>query len=418
MDLTESCSVIPLPSLLYSAPRITCPRYSFAVTHHCTANTRQAPNHGPTKAFRNGSEVASFIAIMDDSKAARLKRNLHSTFSVNGVLQYEQHVDHTVTELVNHLRAHGSVADLSQWSTWFAFDTMARMAFSEDQGFMRQRSDVDGAAAAARARFEHWNLYWTIPWLEALLFQNYFARRSKKAPSGMMRLATRAIEKRRLKGGVGAYHDILDLFLQCGQKDPELFTKETIIGLTITTIQAGSETTGYTTAMCLYHLLTNPHALARLREELDSVSPMTEHGWPLPSAAVLRPLQYLEACVKESNRLSPTLNNPSERVVPSGGREIAGVFVPGGTIVAPNTSGMYIDSTIWGADVHAYRPERWLNASEEQRVKINRANLLFSTGKRMCLGINVSWLEMRKVIPALVMNFEVCNCDQIGCVVR
>jgi cytochrome P450 len=101
--------------------------------------------------------------------------------------------------------------------------------------------------------------------------------------------------------------------------------------------------------------------------------------------------------------------------VPAGGRTIAGVYIPGGTIVANNASGMYIDASIWGADVDAYRPERWLEATEEQRHRMNRANLLFSAGKRMCLGMNVSWLEMKKVIPALIMNFEVSfenpSCD-------
>ncbi|KAF2023734.1 cytochrome P450 [Setomelanomma holmii] len=367
---------------------------------------QKGPNHGPTKAFVNGSEVASFIAITDDSKAARLKRNLHSTFSANGVLAYEQHIDQTVTEVVQHLRAAGPTADLSEWSTWFAFDTMARIAFSEDQGFMSRQEDIDGAAAAARARFEHWNLYWTIPWLDAILFKNWFARHSKRPPSGLMRLAMRAIESRRLKGGVGTHSDILDLFLKCGESDPQLFTPSTIIGLTITTIQAGSETTGYTTAICLYNLLTNPRVLAKLRGELETVSPTTPTGWTLPPATALRPLPYLEACVKESNRLRPTINIPSERVVPAGGRTIAGVFIPGGTIVGNNTSGMYMDANIWGPDVDVYRPERWLEASEEQRVKMNRANLLFSAGKRMCLGLHVSWLEMRKVVPALVMNFE------------
>jgi cytochrome P450 len=310
--------------------------------------------------------------------------------------------------MVSHLRANGPTADLSEWCTWFAFDTMARIAFSEDQGFMTKQQDIGGAVEAARKRFEHWNFYWSIPWLDTLLYKNYFARRSKRAPSGLMKLAIRAINSRQQKGGLGTHDDILDLFLKCGKADPKLFTPQTIIGLTITTIQAGSETTGYTVAICLYNLLANPQALSRLRKEIGEVSEMTEEGWTLPPSSVLRSCQYLEACVKESNRITPTVNIPSERVVPAGGRTIAGVFVPGGTIVGNNTAGMYMDPAIWGADVEAYRPERWLEASEEQRIRMNKATLLFSAGKRMCLGLNVSWLEMRKVIPALVMNFEVC----------
>ncbi|KAH7090845.1 cytochrome P450 [Paraphoma chrysanthemicola] len=367
---------------------------------------QKGPSNRPTKSFANGLEVATFVGMEDEARVSRLKRNLHSTFSVNGVLAYEQHVDETVAELVQHLSAAGPIVNLSDWTTWFAFDTMARLAFSEDQGFMRKQEDIDGAAEAARMRFAHWNRYWAMPRVEAVLFKNWFARHSKRPPSGLTRLAMRAIESRRLKGGIGAHADILDLFLRCGESDPELFTAPTIIGLTITTIQAGSETTGYTTAICIYHLLTHPRVLAALRKELETVSPTTPTGWDSPPAAALRSLPYLEACVKESNRLRPTVHIPSERIVPAGGRTIAGVFIPGGTIVANNASGMYMDANLWGLDVNAYRPERWLEGSEEQCARMNRANLLFSAGKRMCLGINVSWLEMRKVIPALVMNFE------------
>ncbi|KAI8931651.1 hypothetical protein NX059_011300 [Plenodomus lindquistii] len=365
----------------------------------------KASNHEPLKSYSNGTEVVSFLSLTDDRKAAKLKRRLHSTFSASGVLVYEQHIDHTVSELVYHLSKIGSTANLTQWLEWFAFDTMARTAFSEDQGFMSAQTDIGGAAAGGRRRFKHWNFFWTIPWLEALIYKNWFARRSKKPPSGVMRLAIRAVESRKHKPS-GTHHDILDLYLRSGEADPETFTPSTIIGLTITTISAGSETIGYTTAICLHTLLSNPRVLAKLRAELEQVSPTTASGWTLPSAAALRALPYLEACVKESNRLRQTINIPSERVVPEGGRTIGGVFIPAGTIVAVNTSGMYIDETIWGPDVDVYRPERWLEASEEQRFKMNRANLLFSTGKRMCLGMNIAWLEMRKVIPALIMNFE------------
>jgi cytochrome P450 len=349
----------------------------------------------------------SFIALTDDNKAARLKRNLHSTFSPNGVLAYEKHVDHTVAELVGHLRAAGPTTDLTKWINWFAFDTVTRIAFSEDQGFMSRQEDIGGAMAAAHARFTHWTFYWTIPWLDAIIYKNWFARRSKRPPSGLMRLAVRSVENRKAKGHIGTHHDLLDLYMRSAQSDPELFTPSTIIGLTITTLQAGSETTAYTTAICLYSLLENPRVLSKLREELEAVSATTATGWIPPAMAVLRPLPYLEACIKESNRLRPTNNSISERVVPAGGATIAGEYIPGGTIVAINTGGIYTDSSIWGSDVDVYRPERWLEASDEQRVRMNRANMLFSAGKRMCLGLHVSWLEMRKVIPALVMNFEV-----------
>jgi len=77
-----------------------------------------------------------------------------------------------------------------------------------------------------------------------------------------------------------------------------------------------------------------------------------------------------------------------------------------------NNAGLSTNPNIWGSDVEVFRPERWLDASEEQRVLMHRADLTFSAGKRMCLGLHVAWLEMEKVIPALIMNFEV-SCGRL-----
>ncbi|KAK5711666.1 hypothetical protein LTR17_018301 [Elasticomyces elasticus] len=191
--------------------------------------SQQADNHNIPVAYAHGTQVLSFVALKDDDKAARLKRNLHSTFTTNGVLSFEPHVDHTVLELVGHLNAAGSSANLAQWMSWFAIDTIARIAFSEDQGFMKQQQDVGGAMQAGQRRFDHWNFYFAIPWLDGILYKNWWVRNSKRPASALMRLALRAIETRKLKGGLGSHHDLLDLYMSSAERDPELYTPAVIV---------------------------------------------------------------------------------------------------------------------------------------------------------------------------------------------
>jgi cytochrome P450 len=333
---------------------------------------------------------------------------MHHAFTPNGVLEYERHVDGTVHELIKHLKLAGPNVDLALWLNYFAFDTMARIGFSEDQGFMQKKEDVGGAIEFSLSRFKHWNDYWTVPWLDSVIFKNWYARNRKKPRPGLMSLAIRIVQDRKLKAVEAP--DLLNLYLDCGRKDSELWTIPTILGITGTTIQAGSELVAYTSAICMYALLANPRTLAKLRAELESVAPATEAtGWQLPPMSILRRITYLEACIKESARLYPAINLVSERVVSApAGATIAGVFVPQGTIVAVNNGGLYTNPGIWGDDVEVYRPERWLKVDEARRVAQNQAFLAFLTGRRMCLGIHVAWLEMRKVISALVMGFEVC----------
>jgi cytochrome P450 len=401
-DLSAVHSVLPTSNILSKVCK------SHILQDLSGADTLKADSYAPLKASINGEEVASFLAITDDERAARLKRFLHPTFSPNGVLRYEQHVDHTVSELVSHLHNVGSTTDLAPWFGWFAFDTITRIGFSEDQGFMRQQGDIGGAGKAAQQRFAHWTFYWTMPWLESLLHKNWYAKNRKTATqSGLVRLATRVVESRKAKGGVGTHHDLLDLYMESGQKDPQLYTPTTILGLTMTTIHAGAETTAYTSAICMYLILKHRRVHEKLRGELQSAASGTGAEWELPEMSVLRKLPYLEACIQESARLKPSNNIMAERVVKDQGTVIAGVSIPRGTIVAMNTAGLNTDPSIWGSDVEVFRPERWLEASEEQRVLMHRANLTFSAGKRMCLGMNVAWLEMKKVISALIMNFDV-----------
>jgi cytochrome P450 len=77
----------------------------------------------------------------------------------------------------------------------------------------------------------------------------------------------------------------------------------------------------------LYLLTTHPDKLARLREELDGVVPDNVENMTYES---IRELPYLEAVVNETLRLYPVAGEGAMRIVPKGGREIAGHFVPEG----------------------------------------------------------------------------------------
>lgn len=97
-----------------------------------------------------------------------------------------------------------------------------------------------------------------------------------------------------------------------------------------------------------------------------------------------------------------------ERIVPPAGAIICGHFVPGGTVVGCNPWVVQRNKTIFGEDVDTYRPERWLEDSE--RVKeMHRSMFQFGGGKHVCLGKNISILEISKLVPSLIRHFEVCS---------
>lgn len=67
------------------------------------------------------------------------------------------------------------------------------------------------------------------------------------------------------------------------------------------------------------------------------------------------------------------------------------------------------DQEVYGRDADTFRPDRWLEGNENQRRQMDRSYLSFGTGKRTYMGVHIAWLEMKKTLPLLMMNFEVSD---------
>jgi Cytochrome P450 len=71
----------------------------------------------------------------------------------------------------------------------------------------------------------------------------------------------------------------------------------------ISVVGAGLETTKWALSVACFHLLDNPVALSRLREELFSAIPDVTN---MPSLAEIQRLPYLSACIEECTYSNPT----------------------------------------------------------------------------------------------------------------
>lgn len=71
-------------------------------------------------------------------------------------------------------------------------------------------------------------------------------------------------------------------------------------------------------------------------------------------------------------RLHTGVSYPLERVVPQGGVEISGHFLPEGTIVGVHPWVIHRDRNVFGADADEFRPERWMGGGEEQIREMDR----------------------------------------------
>ncbi len=210
--------------------------------------------------------------------------------------------------------------------------------------------------------------------------------------------------------------DLLSKFLAAREARPDFMTDTLVQTMAVSMAFAGSETTAISLSAVFYFLLKNPSTLARLLAEIDESARQgrfSDYETGLVTWHESQTLPYLDACVKEAFRLHPAPGLPMERIVPKGGLEIAGHFVPGGTIVGCSAWVLHRNTDVFGEDVEEFRPERWLvdetkGGADEQRVKMMNGTMLqFGMGSRTCIGKNISLLEIYKLVPSMLRRFEV-----------
>lgn len=77
-----------------------------------------------------------------------------------------------------------------------------------------------------------------------------------------------------------------------------------------------------------------------------------------------------------------------------------------------NTWIIHRNKEIFGADADIFRPERWLEADESQKAVMERNYIPFGVGSRTCIGKNISLLEMNKLVPIVIRDYDMEVLDQ------
>lgn len=165
---------------------------------------------------------------------------------------------------------------------------------------------------------------------------------------------------------------------------------------------AGADTTATSIRAFVQYVWSDPPTLKRLQEEVDEAYSSGQISLPI-SYADAKKLVFHQACMKEAMRMHPAVQMPMQRVVPAGGREIAGRYYPAGTYVGVSPREIHRDEQAYGPDAKEWRPQRWIDGD---RNELEAYNLVFGAGSRVCLGKNISLMEMGKLLPTLTLLYD------------
>ncbi|KAF2189731.1 cytochrome P450 [Zopfia rhizophila CBS 207.26] len=356
-----------------------------------------------------GHRKFDLFAGRDEKVHGQQRKLVARAYAMETLKDLEPYVDDAIEVFMRKMREQipGRI-DMSKWAQLFAFDVIGEVTFSKSFGFMENSKDDGTFAAIGRAaRSGSWlgQVSWLF-WLHDALMPyigNHLGVNNRHG--GLRNFALRETASR--KERPSAKKDIVGRLFQTSAEKPGEMDYNDVVSMATSNITAGSDTTGISMRAIIYFLLKNPEAKRRLIEEIDQRRRKGELSDPV-SWNEANKMKYLQACMHEALRLHPAVGVNLPRVVPPGGTEIHGHYFPAGSIVGVNAWVVHRNKEVYGEDAEEFRPERRL---KEDIGDMQRSFFSFGAGSRSCIGRNISWLEMSKLIPTLFLRYDVALAD-------
>ncbi|PSR81488.1 cytochrome P450 [Coniella lustricola] len=356
--------------------------------------------------FYVGGNIRSVFSALDPRFHAQRRRILGPCFAEIALEDLQPTVMNRaqlcISQMGRDIKTRG-YTDILHWWTLFAMDVISEMCFGEsfhmlEDGKKNQYAqDIAemGALLPLRGAFP-W-LIWLgqhvpfFPWFKNVgITRQRVVQYGQKHTSNYMKLVQsedRVVKKTLFasiiqKGGQGTTTTCGD---GCGdQADRELLlTAQDVAAESQSYITAGTDTTAITMTYLVYAVVSNSQIQQRLLDELHTLPDnFTNRD--------LRELKFLNMLLDETLRLHGASQGGLPRVVPAGGANLAGHFIPGGCIVAAQNYSVHRDQDVF-PEPEKFNPWRWENPSKEMMS----AYMPFAIGPRNCIGLNLAKMELR-----------------------
>jgi cytochrome P450 len=341
------------------------------------------------------------FSTVDDSVHDALRSKLSPGYNGKDVDNLHDLIDEQVLGLVELLESKYLSSDddfrpvdLARKVQYFTLDVISALAFGTKFGYLEADADKFGYIHTTESTVPMLLATALIPWLLDALQNPRWKwlmpdAREMVGIGTVMGLAQKAVDERYCDKPV-VKRDMLGSFVAHG------LSKQDAEGETVVQIIAGSDTSATAIRSTLLFIMTNPAVYARLQTEIDQHIAAGLISSPITDAEA-RNFEYLQAVIREGLRMWP----PATGLLPKVSTQdemVCGVRIPAGTNVAWAPWSIMRNEEIFGQDATMFRPERWLNISQDKwRLMDQTVMLDFASGSRWeCLGKNIAMIELNK----------------------
>ncbi|CAO2826552.1 unnamed protein product [Amaranthus hypochondriacus] len=310
------------------------------------------------------------------------------------------------------------ILDLQDILKRFAFDNICKIAFGYDPEFLLPSLPKSQFAIAFEEAVmissQRARTFFTNSW-KIQRFFNIGSEKQLKEAINVIHSFVNTIIRKKKQGMIknSETDDLLSRVLNSGYSN-EKFVTDFVISF----ILAGRDTTSAALTWFFWLLHDNIRVENEILSEIKRKK--TEKNSVFDE---VKDMVYTHAALCESMRLYPP--------VPVDVKEAtANDVLPDGTYVEKGMWVAYVPyvmgrmESIWGCDWAEYRPERWLQVQDDAENGCRKWRFVpkdpylypvFQAGPRVCLGKDMAFLQMKRVVAGVLERFRVVPVVEDGC---
>ncbi|XWS31467.1 hypothetical protein CRYUN_Cryun23aG0078700 [Craigia yunnanensis] len=305
-----------------------------------------------------------------------------------------------------------TVLDLQDILQRFAFDNVCKIAFGFDPACLMpslpQAQFAEAFEAATYISGERFRALISLTWKIKRFFNVGSEKRLKIAVSRVRDFAKKVVREKKQeladKSSLESV-DLLSRFLSSGHSDDNI-----AIDIVISFILAGRDTTSAALTWFFWLICKHPEVEKEILKEIKEKSNM-------PVFEEVKDMVYTHASLCECMRLHPPV--PVDTKMAMGDDVLPdGTVVKKGTLVTYHPYAMGRMEKLWGSDWAEFKPERWLERDEAGKWSfVGRDPFtypVFQAGPRICLGKEMAFLQMKRVVAGVLRRFKVVSAVEDG----